>query len=373
MLKILFILGTRPEAIKLAPLIKEFNVQHKRFDSVVCSTAQHREMLNQVLGFFDIKADYDLKSMKKGQSLSELTATLLVRIEKVLDIVKPDLVMVQGDTMTAFVGALSAHLKKIKIAHIEAGLRSFNKFAPFPEEGSRLMISHLADYHFTPTEKSAKNLKREGIEKDVFVVGNTVIDALVQGRIIVKDSEQKYKELFKYVDPKKRLILVTGHRRESFGKPLLEICDALKAIVSTYTDVQIVYPVHLNPQVKEVVHTLLGNVPSIHLIEPLPYDALIWLMDQAHFIITDSGGIQEEAPVFRKPLLITREVTERQEVVDAGVAILVGSDKNLIVKYANLLLNDKILYMSMSKETNLYGDGTSSKLIASILWDLLKD
>ncbi len=366
--KILLIFGTRPEAIKLAPLIKEFEKYAEIFETKVCITAQHREMLDQVLKFFKIKPDFDLNIMKPNQSLSELTANMIKEIEPVLQNFRPDLVFVQGDTTTAFVGALSAFYQKVSIAHIEAGLRSFNKYSPFPEEINRVLVGHLADYHFAPTEKAKENLFNENIKKNVYVVGNTVIDALFLGLdIIKKQGEEKFYKFFNFLDFSKKIILVTGHRRESFGKPFENICNALKEIAQKHKDVEIVYPVHLNPNVRKPVFEILKGTENIHLIEPLEYPYLIWLMNKSYLVLTDSGGIQEEAPSLGKPVLVMREVTERTEGIEAGTAKLVGTNREKIAEEVSLLLEDKDEYRKMSKAVNPYGDGKASERIREII------
>ncbi len=366
--KILLIFGTRPEAIKLAPLIKEFEKYAEIFETKVCITAQHREMLDQVLKFFKIKPDFDLNIMKPNQSLSELTANMIKEIEPVLQNFRPDLVFVQGDTTTAFVGALSAFYQKVSIAHIEAGLRSFNKYSPFPEEINRVLVGHLADYHFAPTEKAKENLFNENIKKNVYVVGNTVIDALFLGLdIIKKQGEEKFYKFFNFLDFSKKIILVTGHRRESFGKPFENICNALKEIAQKHKDVEIVYPVHLNPNVRKPVFEILKGTENIHLIEPLEYPYLIWLMNKSYLVLTDSGGIQEEAPSLGKPVLVMREVTERTEGIEAGTAKLVGTNREKIAEEVSLLLEDKNEYRKMSKAVNPYGDGKASERIREII------
>ena len=367
--KVLFIFGTRPEAIKMAPVIKEFK-KYTDFNVKICTTAQHREMLDQVLKFFNIKSDYDLNLMKPNQSIFDITVNALKALEKVLDLEKPDLIFVQGDTTTALVGALAGFYKKVKIAHIEAGLRSYNKYSPFPEEINRVLVGHLADYHFAPTEKAKENLLKESIKENVYVVGNTVIDALFLGLdIIRKTSEGEYYKYFHFIDFSKKIILVTGHRRESFGKSFENICYALKEI-SERKDVEIVYPVHLNPNVRKIVNRILKGVKNIHLIEPLDYPYMIWLMNKAYLILTDSGGIQEEAPSLGKPVLVMRKVTERVEGLKAGTAKLVGTDKEKIVRETLELLNNKKKYEKMAKAVNPYGDGKASQRIKSIISNL---
>jgi UDP-N-acetylglucosamine 2-epimerase (non-hydrolysing) len=370
-MKILFIFGTRPEAIKLAPVIKEFQ-KSREFNTRICVTAQHREMLDQVLSFFNIKPDYDLNIMKPNQSLFDITANILKSLKPVLEKEKPDMIFVQGDTTTAFVGALAGFYKKIKVAHVEAGLRSHNKYSPFPEEINRVLVGHLADYHFAPTQRAKENLYKENIKKNVYVVGNTVIDALYLGLEIIKEQgEEKYYRYFDFIDFTKKIILVTGHRRESFGKPFENICYALKEIADNYEDVEIVYPVHLNPNVREPVNRILKGIKNIHLIEPLEYPYLIWLMSKVYLILTDSGGIQEEAPSLGKPVLVIREVTERIEGIEAGTAKLVGTNKNRIVKEVSKLLEDVDEYNKIAKAINPYGDGKASLRILNILRNLM--
>ncbi len=368
MKKILFIFGTRPEAIKLAPLILQMKKESKFFQVKVCVTAQHRQMLDQVLSFFKIFPDFDLNLMKSNQSLSELTAEALKGLDLVLEKVKPDFVVVQGDTTSALVGALAAFYKKIKIVYVEDGLRSGNKFSPFPEEVNRQMISQLADFHFAPTKIAVKNLFNENIKKNIFMVGNTVVDALFLALGIINKTgdERKYLEYFKYVDFSKKIVLVTGHRRESFGKPLEDICEAIKKIANN-KDVVIVFPVHLNPNVKKPVYKILGNLNNVYLIEPLDYPKMLWLLKMSYLVITDSGGIQEEVPSLQKPVLVTREVTERVEGIKAGSAILVGNKKDKIVKEAVSLLRDKVKYRKMAIKRNPYGDGKACERIIKIL------
>jgi UDP-N-acetylglucosamine 2-epimerase (non-hydrolysing) len=362
--RILFIFGTRPEAIKMVPLIKELGKCPDSFDVKICVTAQHREMLDQVLEFFEIKPDYDLDLMKPNQSLFELTANLIKGVESVLEDFEPDLIFVQGDTTTAFVGALAGFYKKVKIAHIEAGLRSHNKYSPFPEEINRVLVGRLADYHFVPTERARQNLFNEGINKNIWVVGNTVIDALFLGlRIIKEHGEEEYYQYFDFVDFSRKIILVTGHRRESFGEPFKNICFALREIADSFEDVEIVYPVHLNPNVRKPVNEILKGHSRIHLIEPLKYPYLIWLMSKSYLVLTDSGGIQEEAPSLGKPVLVMRDVTERVEGIEAGTSILVGTDKDRIVAETSKLLENCEKYNKMARAVNPYGDGKASQRI----------
>lgn len=351
----------------MAPLIKTF-LSDKLIKVVVCVTGQHKEMLYQVLDFFKILPDYDLGLMKPNQTIYDITSRALLGLKPILDMETPDLIFVQGDTTTAFVGALAGYYNQIQVAHLEAGLRSGDMFSPFPEEGNRILAGHLATYHFAPTKRAVDNLTKEGISKNVFAVGNTVIDALMLGLEILKSSGQKEIEsLFEGVDLSKRIILVTGHRRESFGKPFENMVAAIKEIAIKYDDVEIVYPVHLNPNVRGVVNKELSNTSNIHLIEPLDYPSLIWLMEKAYFVLTDSGGIQEEAPTLGKPVLVMRNVTERQEGIEAGTAKLVGTNKEAILKEAFDLLDNKINYDKMAKSVNPYGDGTTSKQVLEII------
>lgn len=361
--KFLFIFGTRPEAIKLAPLVGTL----KDIGEVrICVTGQHREMLDQVLDFFSIRPDYDLNVMKKNQSLFSITAKALLPLEKVIDDASPDVIIVQGDTTTAFVGALAGFYKHVTVAHVEAGLRSFSKYSPFPEEINRSLVGRLADYHFAPTKKARKNLLDENVSgKNIFVVGNTVIDALFQGLDIIKRDESRYMKRFRFLDLAKKLILVTGHRRESFGRPFENICSALKRIAEE--DVEIVYPVHLNPNVRKAVYPVLGGIKNIHLIEPVDYPSLVWLMGRSHLVLTDSGGIQEEAPSLGKPVLVMRDVTERTEGIDAGTAVLVRTDLKKIVESTLELLHNRCAYEKVAKCRNPYGDGKSAARIRDIL------
>lgn len=371
MKKILFVFGTRPEAIKLAPIIRTAQL-NKQFDVKVCVTAQHREMLDQVLSFFKIKPDFDLNLMKPGQTLFDITSESIKGIQGVLEEYTPDFIFVQGDTTTAFVGALAGFYKKIKVVHIEAGLRSNDRYSPFPEEMNRLLAGQLADFHFAPTTGAVANLAHQAIHENVWMVGNTVIDALLLGLdIIKKEGEQAYYDFFNFVDLNKKLILVTGHRRESFGTPFKQILEALKHLALNFPDVEIVFPVHLNPQVKVPVYEELQGISNIHLIEPLSYPHLIWLMEKSYLVITDSGGIQEEAPSLGKPVLVIRDVTERMEGVEAGTAKLVGTNKEKIINEASLLLTDDKAYQQMAKAVNPYGNGDSSEIIMGILENIV--
>jgi UDP-N-acetylglucosamine 2-epimerase (non-hydrolysing) len=366
--RILFVFGTRPEAIKLAPLITEFCRFRDTFDTKICITAQHREMLDQILRFFEITPGFDLDIMRPGQSLFDVTISALKGMEDVLQKSSPDWVVVQGDTTTVLAASLAAYYSKVKVAHIEAGLRSFNKYSPFPEEVNRVVTSRLADIHFSPTENAKENLTREGIqEKDIFVVGNTVIDALAwRGK--GKASDRKFRRFLKGMDIQvlRRNWSVTGHRRESFGEPFNNICNAIKEL-SKRDDVSIVYPVHLNPNVRKPVFEILQGLKNVYLIKPLEYPAFIWLMDRSYLILTDSGGVQEEAPSLGKPVLVMRDVTERTEGIEAGTAKLVGTDKTRIFKEATLLLDDESCYRAMSNKNNPYGDGKSSERIREVM------
>lgn len=368
MKKILFVFGTRPEAIKMAPLIHVFK-NDDSYDVKVGITAQHREMLDQVIDFFDIKVDYDLNIMKPNQTLHQLTSDLISKITRdILEKEHFDYVFVQGDTTTVLSSALAAFYKKIKIVHIEAGLRSGDIYSPFPEEMNRLLTSNIATFHFCPTKMSVQNLYNENITKNVYEVGNTVIDALFMGiKGIKENSESLFENKYKSIDFSKKIILVTCHRRENFGKPFEEICDALLQIATAFEDtIEIVYPVHLNPNIKDIAHNRLIR-KNIKLISPLDYPDLIWMMSKSNIILTDSGGIQEEAPSLGKPVIVLREVTERIEGVLAGTAILVGSNKNKILEETTKLLTDFNYYSKISQSNNPYGDGTTSKKIKTII------
>jgi UDP-N-acetylglucosamine 2-epimerase (non-hydrolysing) len=366
MQKLLFIFGTRPEAIKMAPVILACRKHPERLQVKVCLTGQHREMLDQVMRFFEISGDYDLELMQPNQTLYDITARCLTLLQTVLRDWRPDLVLVQGDTTSAFAGALAAFYAKVGIAHVEAGLRSHNKYSPFPEEINRKLISAMADLHLTPTRLATENLQQEKVSGTIRQVGNTVIDALLYGVEKVRQGTGRPEGIPAFPQGS-RLILVTGHRRESFGKPFEEICDALLEISQAYPDVCIVYPVHLNPNINDVVHARLGNVSAIHLIPPVDYATMIWLLDHCYLVITDSGGIQEEAPALGKPVLVIREVTERTEGIEAGTAVLIGTSKEKILLHARKLLDDPGEYDRMARAVNPYGDGTSANKIVDIL------
>jgi UDP-N-acetylglucosamine 2-epimerase (non-hydrolysing) len=365
--KLLFVYGTRPEAIKMAPLIKAFWKHPDVFDVKVCITGQHRQMLDQINTFFGINADYDLNLMSTNQTLFDITGKCLTGLKEVLEKIAPDYVFVQGDTTTVMSGALSAFYSKIPVIHIEAGLRSGNKYSPFPEEINRIITGHIAEYHFAPTVRAAQNLAQEGITKNVYVVGNTVIDALLLGLSIIKQNEIKHIDFFSFLDFSKRIVLITGHRRESFGDGFENICKAIAYMANEYEDVQFVYPMHFNPNVREPVNRILGNIDNVFLVEPLEYTNLIWLMEKSFFVLTDSGGIQEEAPALGKPVLVMRDVTERQEGVEEGTAKLVGTKYDDLVFYMRELFENKAVYKHMANTVNPYGDGTTSKKIVEIL------
>ncbi|MFB4371179.1 non-hydrolyzing UDP-N-acetylglucosamine 2-epimerase [Pseudomonas sp. sia0905] len=365
-MKTLCVFGTRPEAIKMAPLYLALAADD-RFESKLCVTGQHREMLDQVLDLFAITPDYDLNIMKPGQDLTDITTAILQRMKKVLSVYKPDVILVHGDTATTFATTLAAYYQQIPVAHVEAGLRTGNIYSPWPEEANRKLTGALADLHFAPTETSRDNLLREGVESSkIFVTGNTVIDALLD---VVKRLEEdpslraKASEPAAFLDAERRLILVTGHRRESFGEGFERICKALREVAQMHPEVDIVYPVHLNPNVREPVQRLLSDVKNIHLIEPLDYLPFVYLMSKAHIILTDSGGIQEEAPSLGKPVLVMRDTTERPEAVAAGTVRLVGTDISVIVRELHSLLVDSEMYRAMSVAHNPYGDGRACKKI----------
>jgi len=366
-MRVLTVFGTRPEAIKLAPVIKELE-KHSEFESRVCVTAQHRQMLDQVLQLFGINPHWDLNLMRENQSLFYVTSSALRSLEAVFREAQPDVVLVQGDTTTAFVASLAAYYLKIKVGHVEAGLRTYDKFNPFPEEMNRRLADALSDFLFAPTVRAKQNLLREGFpEERVFVTGNTVIDALLWVRRQRVKGEKSLSRFPQLMNDSSRLILVTGHRRESFGEGFEKICRGLKMIAERNPDVRIVYPVHLNPNVKEPVHRILGGVANVHLIEPLDYAGFVLLMDKAYLILTDSGGIQEEAPSLGKPVLVMREKTERPEAIEAGTARLVGTDSEQIFEETQRLLSDRTEYEKMARAANPFGDGRAAERIVQIL------
>lgn len=364
--RVLTIFGTRPEAIKMAPLVRAL-ADDQRFEAKVCVTAQHREMLDQVLELFDIKPDYDLNLMKVGQSLPEVTSRILLELTPVLKAFKPDVILVHGDTATTFAASLAAYYEQIAVGHVEAGLRTGDIYSPWPEEANRKLTGALTKYHFAPTETSKQNLLNENYSaENIFVTGNTVIDAL----FMVKSKLESDADLsavlhsqFPFLDKNKKLVLVTGHRRESFGDGFERICKALVQVAHNHLDVQIVYPVHLNPNVQEPVNRMLAGVKNIKLIEPQQYLPFVYLMNRAHIILTDSGGIQEEAPSLGKPVLVMRETTERPEAVVAGTVKLVGTEIDKIVSNVNILLTDKAAYNAMSFSHNPYGNGKACQRI----------
>lgn len=359
-MKVLTVFGTRPEAIKMAPLVHAL-AKDPDFDAKVCVTAQHREMLDQVLNLFSIVPDYDLNIMQPGQGLTEITCRILEGLKPILESFRPDVVLVHGDTTTTVAASLAAFYQRIPVGHVEAGLRTGDLSSPWPEEANRTLTGHLALYHFAPTENSRRNLLRENIaDKHIFVTGNTVIDALFWVRDSILNNPSMREQLasrYPFLDGNKKLILVTGHRRESFGRGFEEICHALAEIAAHHNDVQIVYPVHLNPNVSEPVNRILGHVENIILIEPQDYLPFLWLMNHAWLILTDSGGIQEEAPSLGKPVLVMRDTTERPEAVDAGTVKLVGTNCQRIVEEVSRLLNDNDAWQAMSHAHNPYGDG----------------
>jgi len=361
-------MGTRPEAIKLVPLIRELETNKKSFISVVCSTAQHRQMLDQALLPFRITLDHDLNIMTPGQTLAQITAKAVDRLDAVLAAEKPDLVLVQGDTTTAFCGALAAFYHKVRVGHVEAGLRTDDKYAPFPEEINRRLVTQLADLHFAPTALAKRKLQKEGVAlRSIFVTGNTVIDALLFIREKIRKRVPPLPVGVKSALKKRKMVLVTGHRRESFGGGFENICQAIREVADNFNDVVFVYPVHLNPNVREPVGRILGGHERIILLEPLGYEPFVWLMDNSSIILTDSGGVQEEAPSLGKPVLVMRETTERPEGIAAGNAKLVGTKKEKIVRELSDLLLNPQLCREMMRKSNPYGDGKAAFRIVKIL------
>lgn len=369
MKKILIVFGTRPEAIKMAPLVKAFRSDMVSFDTKVCVTAQHREMLDQVLDFFNITPDYDLDLMRSDQNLHSLTSLIIEETKKIIEKCTPDYVFVHGDTTTSTATAISAFYLGVKVCHVEAGLRTYDKQSPFPEEINRQITGRIADFHFAPTKLSRENLLKENVnDSDIIITGNTVIDALFESVKIVKNMRNDTTiPIEKFIGETKKIILVTGHRRENHGDGIGRICTALRHIADNEPDVKIIYPVHLNPNVHLPVYQYLSNLKNVLLIPPLGYPEFIWLMNKSSIILTDSGGIQEEAPSLGKPVLVMRETTERQEAVNAGTVVLVGTDQNKIIHECTSLLNNQNKYNNMSKLHNPYGEGKACQHIVNIL------
>ncbi|QTE22510.1 non-hydrolyzing UDP-N-acetylglucosamine 2-epimerase [Polaribacter cellanae] len=366
--KNLIIFGTRPEAIKMAPLVNQF-LKDKRFETKVCVTGQHREMLDQVLNFFDIIPDYDLSLMKPNQNLYNLTGEVIAGLKPILESFQPDFVYVHGDTTTTMAASIAGFYAGSKVCHVEAGLRTHNMLSPFPEEMNRQVAGRVATYHFAPTIKSQENLLKENILKDdILVTGNTVIDALLESSSRVENlKNEDVVSLKEKVNFNNRIILVTGHRRENHGQGFINICAALKEVAIKNLDVEIIYPVHLNPNVLKPVNELLGDIKNIHLVKPLSYPSFVWLMNQSYLIVTDSGGVQEEAPSLGKPVLVMRDTTERPEAVEAGTVILVGTNTDKIIKETQELLDNSDTYNSMSSLHNPYGDGKACKRIIEFI------
>lgn len=363
-MKVLFVFGTRPEGIKMAPIIKEIE-KRKDLESYICVTGQHREMLDQVLEIFDIKPDYDLNIFKKGQTLTEVTTKTLLGLENILDELKPDILLVQGDTTTVFAAALAAFYKKIKIGHVEAGLRSGNLYSPYPEEANRKLTGVLSNYHFAPTESNRQNLLREGYDdKNIFITGNTVIDAL---KYSVKEDFLFDDEILNNLDYNKDVVLLTAHRRENWGEPMENIFSAIRRVVLERENIEIVFPIHLNPIVRSTAKKYFSDLDIVHLIEPLSYMPFSNLMARVKFVVTDSGGVQEEAPALGKPVLVLRNETERMEGVEAKTAKLVGTASQDVYDSIISLLDDKKLYEEMARAVNPYGDGHAAKKIVDIL------
>jgi UDP-N-acetylglucosamine 2-epimerase (non-hydrolysing) len=364
MIRVLSVFGTRPEAIKMAPVVRALQgADH--FESIVCVSAQHRAMLDQVLNVFGLKADHDLDLMTSGQSPADVTARVLQRLPPLLQQIRPDVLLVQGDTMTSFAAAFAAYLERIPSGHVEAGLRTGDRYQPFPEEMNRVLTTRLASLHFAPTSKARDALLAEGVPPaDVHLTGNTVIDALLQ---TVRPNYAFRTPALSALDPKRRLILVTTHRRESFGAPLRSTCAAIRDLATSFPDLQFVLPVHPNPQVKQTVERLLCDIPGMYLIDPVDYLEFVHLMHRSYLILTDSGGVQEEAPSLGKPVLVLREVTERPEGVDAGTAVVVGTDRERIVATATELLTSRTAYERMANAVNPYGDGQASGRIVAAL------
>ncbi len=371
-IKVMTIFGTRPEAIKMAPLVKELEKNSDKIESVVCVTAQHRQMLDQVLEIFDIKPDYDLNIMKARQTLVEIVTRSLEGLDEVMKEAQPDIVLVHGDTSTTFVGSLAAFYNKISVGHVEAGLRTYNKYFPYPEEVNRRITGVIADMHFAPTQRNYDNLASEKVDPStIYITGNTVVDAL---QTTVHDNYEFKDETLKNIDwNSKRVIIMTAHRRENLGKPLENICSAVRDIVLKHEDVEVVYPVHLNPSVREVAFKILGDLDRVKLIEPVNADELHNAIKRGYLVLTDSGGLQEEAPSLGKPVLVLRNETERPEAIDAGTVKIAGVDKENIFSMTEELLNDKDAYDKMAKAVNPYGDGHASERIVKAIIDKFEE
>ncbi len=367
MIKVMSVFGTRPEAIKMAPLVKELE-KNPKIQSIVTVTAQHREMLDQVLEIFDIKPDYDLNIMKQGQTLADITTRALNGLDEVIKEAKPDIILVHGDTSTTFAGSLAAFYNQVKIGHVEAGLRTYDKYSPFPEEMNRKLTGAMTDYHFSPTISNKNNLLKENVdESTIYITGNTVIDAL---KTTVKENYTFADKTLDSLDFEgKKIILMTAHRRENLGKPLEDICLAAREIVLSHPDTELVYPMHLNPKVRDTARGILGDIPRVHLIEPLDVEELHNAMKRCYLVMTDSGGLQEEAPSLGKPVIVLRNETERPEAVDAGTVLMGGVDKENIISLAHMLLTDTKAYEKIAKTANPYGDGKASeRIVQAILY-----
>lgn len=370
MIKVLVVFGTRPEAIKMAPLIQELQ-KGEGISPILCVTAQHREMLDQVLDLFELKPDYDLNIMKPNQTIGQITSNVIMGIEEVLVREKPDIVLVHGDTTTTFAAALASFYQKIPVGHVEAGLRTYDKYSPYPEEMNRILTSRIADYHFAPTERNRQNLLKEAVkDSSIFITGNTVVDAL----LTVADKPYSFEdEILKEIDfDNKRVLTITCHRRENLGNNMFNIFSAIRDIALEFDDVEIIYPVHMNPKVRKAADDILAKVPRVHLIEPLNYQPFVNLMARSYLIVTDSGGMQEEAPSLGKPVLVVRKETERPEAIEAGTVKLAGVERDSIYKMIKKLLIDKEEYDAMSYASNPYGDGKSCARIVGIIKEIGK-
>lgn len=376
--RILVVFGTRPEAIKMAPVVKRLEENSQFFELKVCVTAQHREMLDQVLEIFSIHPDYDLNVMKPNQDLYTLTSQVLLKMGEVLADFQPELVLVHGDTTTSFCAALAAYYKQIPVGHVEAGLRTGNIYSPWPEEMNRKLTGAITKYHFAPTEMAKANLGREGVTENIFITGNTVIDALLMAVNMIHTDPVLRSGIVKTIIDKgypigsdRRIILITGHRRENFGEGFIHICEAIQCLAEKYPSFDLIYPVHFNPNVRKPVYDLLGHTPNIYLIEPIEYLPFIYLMERSYLVLTDSGGIQEEAPSLGKPVIVMRNTTERPEAVDAGTVILAGTDKDIIINEVSRLIDDETHYHTMSRAHNPYGDGRASERIINHLASII--